>query len=47
MYTPADPGMLNPVTLRRVLRYIEVKGRGPKDAGEVSLTDPEWKPLAV
>ena len=27
----------------RVLRYIEVKGRGPKDAEEVSLTDPEWE----
>ncbi len=25
-----------------VLRYIEVKGRGPEDANEVSLTDPEW-----
>lgn len=27
----------------RVLRYIEVKGRGPKEAEEVSLTDPEWE----
>ena len=25
-----------------VIRYIEVKGRGPEDANEVSLTDPEW-----
>jgi hypothetical protein len=26
-----------------LLRYIEVKGRGPEDANVVSLTEPEWK----
>jgi hypothetical protein len=26
----------------RLLRYIEVKGRGPKDADVVTLTGPEW-----
>ncbi|GAB4423905.1 MAG: helicase-related protein [Anaerolineae bacterium] len=26
-----------------LLRYIEVKGRGPEDALEVHLTDPEWE----
>ena len=26
-----------------VQRYIEVKGRGPDDANEVVLTDPEWE----
>ncbi len=26
-----------------VQRYIEVKGRGPEDADEVMLTDPEWE----
>jgi len=25
-----------------ISRYIEVKGRGPADAGEVMLTEPEW-----
>lgn len=27
----------------RIVRYIEVKGRGPKKANEVWLTDPEWQ----
>lgn len=26
-----------------VVRYIEVKGRGPEDASEVSLTENEWE----
>ncbi len=26
-----------------LLRYIEVKGRGPEDAGVVILTEPEWE----
>jgi superfamily II DNA or RNA helicase len=26
-----------------VVRYIEVKGRGPEDANEVELTEPEWE----
>ena len=26
-----------------LLRYIEVKGRGPKDANVVTLTEPEWE----
>ncbi|MBN2007171.1 MAG: DUF3883 domain-containing protein [Anaerolineae bacterium] len=26
-----------------LLRYIEVKGRGPKDADVVTLTEPEWE----
>jgi hypothetical protein len=26
-----------------LLRYIEVKGRGPEDADLVSLTEPEWE----
>ena len=26
-----------------LLRYIEVKGRGPEDADEVALTEPEWE----
>lgn len=29
-------------SLGNIIRYIEVKGRGPEDANEVSLTDPEW-----
>jgi len=27
----------------RVVRYIEVKGRGPKDADVVTMTEPEWE----
>jgi hypothetical protein len=27
----------------KILRYIEVKGRGPGEASEVWLTDPEWE----
>ena len=26
-----------------LLRYIEVKGRGPEDADVVTLTEPEWE----
>jgi hypothetical protein len=27
----------------RVVRYIEVKGRGPEDADVVTMTGPEWE----
>jgi hypothetical protein len=27
----------------KVVRFIEVKGRGPEKANEVLLTNPEWK----